>query len=47
VIVVRSFADRLVRPYLEHLDLGGDRVARPHWRAEAPVDVQEDGAGAG
>ena len=41
-IVVRSFVSRLVLAQLEHLDLGGDLVARPHRRAEAPIDVQED-----
>ena len=33
--------ERLVLPHLDHLDLGGDLVAGPHRRLEAPVDVQE------
>ena len=47
VIVVRSARDRLVVARLEHLDLGGDLVAGPHRRLEAPVDVQEHAARAG
>jgi hypothetical protein len=41
-----QLCDRLVRSHLEYFDLGRDRVARPHGRAEAPVDVEENAPGA-
>ena len=44
VIVVRSVQIGLSSRELEHLDLGGDLVARADRRAEVPVDVQEHAA---
>jgi len=40
-------ADGLVVPHLEDLGFGSDLVPRCDWRNEAPVDVEEDAAGAG
>jgi hypothetical protein len=39
-------ADGLVLPHLEDLGLGGDLVARLDRSTEAPVDLEEDAAGA-